>query len=241
MGFRRRRKRGHARVTSDDKDWTVLGDSYGVARALCSDSAWVDPHGASNGSYLSQGGILFSLLPYSCAATNLKQLINALELAAAGKDANSTGLGAYPGLWELSDIPSWSAWEEVDTATTRNCWCKASIINSSAPTNLSVPVSVLIHADEPLQVNLDPIVQAEKDVIMSLDDLEATGALQCSNRMDIKELLNPAEERQDLFEATDQGIYNVVMEAKAGRKRRQWLEVVTRWMTRMNQSSQQVQ
>ncbi|KIK91645.1 hypothetical protein PAXRUDRAFT_13678 [Paxillus rubicundulus Ve08.2h10] len=99
-----------------------------------------------------------------------------------------------------------SAWEEVDMMMTRNCWHKASIlptINSSAPTNLSVPVLMLIHADGPLQVDLDPIVQAEKDIIMALDNLEAT------------ELLNPTEERQDLFEATDQDIYNVVMEAKA--------------------------
>ncbi|KIK73672.1 hypothetical protein PAXRUDRAFT_177777, partial [Paxillus rubicundulus Ve08.2h10] len=82
-----------------------------------------------------------------------------------------------------------------------NCWHKASIlptINSSAPTNLSVPVSMLIHANGPLQVDLDPIVQAKKDVIMALDNLEATGALQHSNRMDIEELLNPTEERQDL-------------------------------------------
>ncbi|KIK74591.1 hypothetical protein PAXRUDRAFT_19714 [Paxillus rubicundulus Ve08.2h10] len=115
-----------------------------------------------------------------------------------------------------------SVWEEVDTMMTLNCWRKASIlptINSSAPTNLSVPVSMLIHADGLLQVDLDPIVQAEKDVIMALDNLEATGALQHSNRMDIEELLNPTEERQDLFEVTDQDIYNTVMEAKAAREK----------------------
>ncbi|KAF9233132.1 hypothetical protein BU15DRAFT_54321 [Melanogaster broomeanus] len=35
------------------------------------------------------------------------------------------------------------------------------------------------------------------------------------NGHQLQELLNPAEERQDLFEATDQDIYNAVVEAKA--------------------------
>ncbi|KIK78415.1 hypothetical protein PAXRUDRAFT_164093 [Paxillus rubicundulus Ve08.2h10] len=36
--------------------------------------------------------------------------------------------------------------------------------------------------------------------------------------MDIEELLNPAKERQDLFEATDQDICNAVMEAKVAQE-----------------------
>jgi hypothetical protein len=48
----------------------------------------------------------------------------------------------------------------------------------------------------------------------SLDELELTSALQHSNRMDIKELLNPIAKAHNIFEASDKNVCQVVMEAK---------------------------
>ena len=45
----------------------------------------------------------------------------------------------------------------------------------------------------------------------ALDELEASGALQHSNQMDIAELLNPAIETNNVFGATDEDIYNCDM------------------------------
>ena len=47
-----------------------------------------------------------------------------------------------------------------------------------------------------------------------LDKLESTSVLQRSNRMNITELLNPAVEAHNMFDATDQDIFDAVMEAK---------------------------
>ena len=58
-------------------------------------------------------------------------------------------------------------------------------------------------------------MQAENALRDALDDLEATGALQRSNRMNLTELLNPAVEAHNMFEATDEDIYQAVMDGKA--------------------------
>ena len=113
------------------------------------------------------------------------------------------------------------AWNEVDTMTIRNCWHKANILpdtDSSSPSSSicpSLPISSLIHTTETLN---DPCSQAEKRITEALDELEATGALQRSNRMDLAELLNPAVEAHDLFEATDEDIFQAVMDAKMARE-----------------------
>lgn len=119
------------------------------------------------------------------------------------------------------------AWNEVDTTTIRNCWCKASILSntsSSASSSLiqpgpSLPITFLIHTTESLlgcHLNEPSVVQAAENAVCdALDELEATGALQRSNQMDLAELLNPATEMHNTFEATDRDIYQAVMDAKA--------------------------
>jgi hypothetical protein len=80
------------------------------------------------------------------------------------------------------------AWNNVDTTAIQNCWQKA---NNS---------------------DVDPAAHVKTFVKTALDDLEATGALQRSNRMDIAELLNPVVESHNL--STDEYIFNCVMDAK---------------------------
>jgi hypothetical protein len=63
----------------------------------------------------------------------------------------------------------------------------------------------------------DPLSHAEKLVNNALDDLEATGALQRSNQMDIAAFLNPAVESHNMFEVTDEDIFEAVMDAKERR------------------------
>ena len=112
------------------------------------------------------------------------------------------------------------AWNEVDTTTIRNCWRKASILPDTdlpiVQPSLRVPISSLVHATDSSETSnsLDPILQAESDVGHALDDLESTGILQCSNRMNLTELLNPASEAHDVFDVTDHDIYTAVMDAK---------------------------
>ena len=76
--------------------------------------------------------------------------------------------------------------------------CDYPIADSDAPNNL--------------------ILRAEKDLERALDALESTGILQCSNRMDLSELLNPACETHDMFDATDQDICDAILEAKKARE-----------------------
>ena len=87
--------------------------------------------------------------------------------------------------------------------------------NTIQPT---LPVSSLIHTAHPDLVSPEtcnnPTQEAKDAVRSALDDLEKTGVLQHLNQMDISELLNPAVEAHQLFEATDQDIYEAVMEAK---------------------------
>jgi hypothetical protein len=65
----------------------------------------------------------------------------------------------------------------------------------------------------------NPIVCAEKLLNKALDNLEATGALQRSNHMDIVALLNPAIETCNIFDVTDEDIFESVMGAKKLRER----------------------
>jgi hypothetical protein len=63
---------------------------------------------------------------------------------------------------------------------------------------------------------MDPVAgcaHAERLVEAALDDLVATGALQRSNRMDIKSLLNPEGESHVLTESSDVEIYQAVIDA----------------------------
>lgn len=118
------------------------------------------------------------------------------------------------------------AWDEVDTTTIQNCWKKAGILpdlKDEPPSEPSIPISTLIHtSSHPSHLatpSSDPIMQAESLVKAALDELESTGILQCLNRMDIKELLNPIAEAHNIFEASDKDICQVVMEAKEVHKR----------------------
>ncbi|KAG1756584.1 uncharacterized protein EDB91DRAFT_1261356 [Suillus paluster] len=60
----------------------------------------------------------------------------------------------------------------------------------------------------------NPTAHAKTLVKNALDDLEATGALQSSNQMDIAGLLNLAVETTNIFNATDEDIFESVMDAK---------------------------
>ncbi|KAI6115882.1 hypothetical protein F5141DRAFT_1062078 [Pisolithus sp. B1] len=108
-----------------------------------------------------------------------------------------------------------SAWNEVNTTSIQNCWQKASILPTTSsplsPISPSLPISSLIHAPE-THTNLT--LQAEALVGSALDDLEATGALQRSNHMDHAEILNLAAEMHNIFEATDEDIFEADMGAK---------------------------
>ena len=106
------------------------------------------------------------------------------------------------------------AWNEVDTTTVRNCWCKAGILpntstaDSSPPICPLLPIASLVHAASTTpSVTNNPVSHAEQLVNVALDDLVATGALQKSNWMDLEELLNPATERHNVFDAPDEDIF----------------------------------
>lgn len=113
-----------------------------------------------------------------------------------------------------------AAWRDVDTTTIRNCWKKAGILpdttsSSSPAAQPSIPISALL--SNPTET--DPVCQAEKEVETALEELVATGALQRVNRMDIESLLNPAGESLVLTEASDQEIYQAVIDAAAAREK----------------------
>jgi hypothetical protein len=116
------------------------------------------------------------------------------------------------------------AWNEVDTTTIRNCWRKAGILPDTdlpiVQPSLQVPISSLVHAANSSESSndSDPIFQAENDVARALDDLESTGILQRSNRMDLAELLNPVSEAHNVFDVTDHDIYTAVMDVKKVRE-----------------------
>jgi len=110
------------------------------------------------------------------------------------------------------------AWSDVDTTTIRNCWRKAGILPDKEPSSSSQPsvsISSLLH-DSSSQ--MDPIAHAERQVEVALDNLVAAGALQKSNRMDLESLLNPVSESHLLTEASDQEIYQAVVDAVEARE-----------------------
>ena len=59
-----------------------------------------------------------------------------------------------------------------------------------------------------------PIVHAENRLQTALNDLERTGSLQQQNIMDIETLLNPPDESVIIDNATDNEIYQAVMDAQ---------------------------
>jgi len=109
---------------------------------------------------------------------------------------------------------------EVDTTTIQNCWRKAGILPDTPtlppPEQPTLPISALIHPTQmdTAATTVDCISHSKTLLTTALDELEATGALQHSNRMSIAELLNPAIETDNIFGATDKDIYECVMEAR---------------------------
>ena len=65
-----------------------------------------------------------------------------------------------------------------------------------------------------METHNDSIAWAETLVQSVLDNLEKTGALQPLNWMSITKFLNPAAEMHNLFEATENDIYEAVMDTK---------------------------
>ena len=119
------------------------------------------------------------------------------------------------------------AWNEVDMTTIRNCWHKAGFLpnthssseSHSHPVHPSLHISSLITTTLDTPGLIDPVTElTERLVNTALNDLEATGALQCSNHMDVTELVNPAEETHNIFNASDEDIFGAVMDAKTVRE-----------------------
>ncbi|KAJ3965147.1 hypothetical protein EV361DRAFT_966999 [Lentinula raphanica] len=117
----------------------------------------------------------------------------------------------------LADV----AWKAVEAGTIANCWRKSGILpaldNVQAVTHtILAPISSLIHDTS------DPIANVEHEVEQRLDDLEARGVLQHSNRMNIESLLNPVVEwefmNEDMVEGIEQGIFKSVMNAVHARE-----------------------
>ena len=65
-----------------------------------------------------------------------------------------------------------------------------------------------------VQPQEDPVTIAENRVVALLDELENIGALQRSNRMELDEIPNPPDEAHGIDAATDEDIFNAVMEAR---------------------------
>ena len=112
---------------------------------------------------------------------------------------------------QLADL----AWHEVDTTTIRHCWQKAGILPDLDPSTTAQPtvsLSSLLHT--PFH-NQDPIATVENALRGALDELEATGMVQCTNRMDIDTLLNPPEESLLIDDTTDEDICRAVLATRA--------------------------
>jgi hypothetical protein len=102
-----------------------------------------------------------------------------------------------------------TAWKVVDTETIKNCWKKAGIlpeIEQPIP-QPRVPISALIN-------DIKGVAQAEKELSDALDQLQNTGVLQASNRMDINFLVNPPEENPNIDCADETEIFKTVMEPR---------------------------
>ena len=83
--------------------------------------------------------------------------------------------------------------------------------------NTSLFPLALVHTTE-AQANNNPVSEEERLVTEALDVLEATGDLQCSNQMDIMELLNPVAESSHVFDAGNKDIFQAVMDTKAAQE-----------------------
>ena len=77
----------------------------------------------------------------------------------------------------------------------------------------TIPIFPLICGQNTVQ---DHVSEAERELINALHELELMGALQPSNRMSIKSLLNPPEESSTMDETTDLDIFHAVMETRNG-------------------------
>jgi hypothetical protein len=83
-------------------------------------------------------------------------------------------------------------------------------MDSSVSAQPVIPISSLLHTPSH---NQDPFVATENKLRYALDNLKATGILQGTNRMDIKALLNPAEEFRMMNNMTDEEICQAVLAA----------------------------
>src|SRR5882724_11000353 len=113
-----------------------------------------------------------------------------------------------------------AAWHELDAMTIKNCWWKAGIlpsIESPAAAQPTVSISSLLNTDS-AHGQGDCISDAEKHIEGALDELELRGALQHSNRMDLKTILNPVDESQVLDEVADEEIFQAVQDSRNAQK-----------------------
>ncbi|KAL1738603.1 hypothetical protein HDZ31DRAFT_50729, partial [Schizophyllum fasciatum] len=94
------------------------------------------------------------------------------------------------------------AWNEVTPETIRNCWRKTGILPPSLTGD--APLTGSTSQAEAL------VTQAELSVTAALDDLQSTGALHASDRLDVEELVDPDAEKVR-NDATDEEIYHAVM------------------------------
>ena len=119
-------------------------------------------------------------------------------------------------IWKINQLEAMHfanvAWCEVDVTTIQNCWRKAGILPEikGEAVNPTIPISSLIHETS----HMVPIVHAENQLQTALNDLERTSSLQRQNIMDIETLLNPPDESVIIDDATDDEIYQAVMDAQ---------------------------
>ncbi|KAJ3544961.1 hypothetical protein NMY22_g2609 [Coprinellus aureogranulatus] len=95
-----------------------------------------------------------------------------------------------------------TAWDEVDATTIKNCWKKAGILPEV----------------QAISSEVEGVTRAERGLTDALDQLQSTGVLQPSNRMEIDLLLSPPDENPNVDHADVQEIFETVMEAKAARE-----------------------
>ena len=92
----------------------------------------------------------------------------------------------------------------------RHCWRESVILPDDTATATTIP----IRAEPGLPPSYDPIVNAENEVEAAFDGLTDTGELSSRNRMAIKNLLNPDEERLEaIMESTEEEIFEAVMKS----------------------------
>jgi hypothetical protein len=87
-------------------------------------------------------------------------------------------------------------------------------MNFLAPIKPTIPIASLLNINP--GGHEDPVVNAEKNIEITLDELVSTGALQTGNRMNIEALLNPADEQTLMHGKTDEEICKVVLDAEKG-------------------------